>query len=337
MAELQKNTSFSALLQRFFVDHLGQHRSVSPRTIAAYRDTFRLLLVFAERRFGRKPQHFTLEDLNAKLILTFLDHLEADRRNCARSRNARLAALRSFLKYAAHHDISAFHIIEQALSIPMKRIDRPLLGFLSREEMQAILDAPDPDTWVGQRDRALFTLLYNTGARVSEVLHLRLDDLVLEGAAPAVHLHGKGRKQRSVPLWRSTAALLRSWRRCLNDSSDRAFLFPNRGGTLMTRSNVTQRLAAAVSVAGKHFPDMLRRSVSPHTIRHTTAMHLLQSGVDITVIALWLGHESPATTHMYIEADITMKERALNRLQPVGSKRSRYQPPDQLMQFLARL
>jgi integrase/recombinase XerD len=185
MAELQKNTSFSALLQRFFVDHLQQHRSVSPRTIAAYRDTFRLLLVFAERCFGRKPQHFTLEDLNAKLILAFLDHLEADRKNCARSRNARLAALRSFLKYAAHHDISALHIIEQTLSIPMRRIDRPLLGFLSREEMQAILDAPDPDTWVGQRDRALFTLLYNTGARVSEVLHLRLDDLVLEGGGPS--------------------------------------------------------------------------------------------------------------------------------------------------------
>ncbi|HUZ95676.1 MAG TPA: tyrosine-type recombinase/integrase [Edaphobacter sp.] len=337
MAEVQKNTSFSALLQRFFVDHLQQHRSVSPRTIAAYRDTFRLLLIFAERRFRTKPQHFTLEDLNAKLILAFLDHLEADRKNCPRSRNARLAALRSFLKYAAHHDISALHIIEQALSVPMKRIDRPLLGFLSREEMQAVLDAPDPDSWVGQRDRTLFTVLYNTGARVSEILHLRLDDLVLDGGAPAVHLHGKGRKQRSVPLWRSTASLLRSWRKRLNDSSSRAFLFPNRSGTLMTRSNVTQRLADAVGVAAQRFPDLPRRSVSPHTIRHTTAMHLLQSGVDITVIALWLGHESPATTHMYIEADITMKERALNRLQPVGPKRSRYQPPDQLMQFLVRL
>lgn len=337
MTELSRNPSFAALLQRFFVDHLQRHRTVSPQTIAAYRDTFRLLLLFAENSLGRKPQHFTLEDLNSKLILAFLDHLEADRMNCARSRNARLAALRSFLKYAAHHDISVLHIIEQALAVPMKRFDRPLLGFLSREEMQAILDAPDRDSWVGQRDRALFTLLYNTGARVSEVLYLRLEDLVLEERSPAAHLHGKGRKQRSVPLWRSTAALIRSWKRRLNDFSDHGYLFPNRGGTAMTRSNVTQRLAAAVGVAARDHPTLLKQPVSPHTIRHSTAMHLLQSGVDITVIALWLGHENPSTTHMYIEADLTMKERALNRLQPAGAKPTRYVPPDQLMHFLASL
>ncbi len=337
MTELPRNTSFAALLQRFFVDHLQRHRTVSPQTITAYRDTFRLLLIFAEHFLGRKPHHFTIEDLNAKFILAFLDHLEADRRNCARSRNARLAALRSFLKYAAHYDASALHVIEQALTVPMKRFDRPLLGFLSREEMQAILDAPDRDSWVGQRDRALFTLLYNTGARVSEALHLRLEDIVFEGRSPAAHLHGKGRKQRSVPLWRSTATLIRSWRRQLNDCSDHAYLFPNRGGTAMTRSNATQRLAAAVGVAARDHPGLLKRTISPHTIRHTTAMHLLQSGVDITVIALWLGHENPSTTHMYIEADLTMKERALSRLQPMGAKRTRYVPPDQLMQFLARL
>jgi integrase/recombinase XerD len=198
MTELSRNPSFASLLQRFFVDHLQRHRTVSPQTIAAYRDTFRLLLIFAENYLQKQPQNFTLEDLNSKLVLAFLDHLEVERRNCARSRNARLAALRSFLKYAAHHDISVLHVIEQALAVPMKRFDRPLLRFLSREEMQAILDAPDRDSWAGQRDRALFTTLYNTGARVSEVLHLRLEDLILEEGSPAVHLHGKGRKQRSV-------------------------------------------------------------------------------------------------------------------------------------------
>src|SRR5215472_9944558 len=201
--------SFAILLQRFFVEHLQQHRAVSPRTIAAYRDAFRLLLAFAEKTLGRKPQHFLLTDLNAKFILAFLNHLETERKNSVRSRNARLAALRSFLQYAAHHDLSALDCIQHALAVPMKRFDRPLPEFLSREEIQAILDAPDTRTWVGQRDRALFTTLYNTGARVSEALHLTVRDVILD-ATPAVHIHGKGRKQRSVPLWRSTVSLLRS-------------------------------------------------------------------------------------------------------------------------------
>lgn len=277
-----------------------------------------------------------LVDLDARLILSFLDHLEKERNNGARSRNARLAALRSFLKYAAHHDLTALHVIEQALAIPMKRFDRPVLGFLSRQEMQAILEAPDPRTWAGQRDRTLFSLMYNTGARVSEVIGLRIGDVIINGSAVA-HLHGKGRKERSMPLWRSTAGLIRGWKRRLDDVGDEKFLFPNRGGGRMARSNVTQRLELAVSVAAEHHPQLTRRSISPHTIRHTTAMHLLQSGVDIAVIALWLGHESPATTHMYLEADLSMKERALNRLQPAGSSPGRYRPPDQLMQFLQSL
>ena len=277
-----------------------------------------------------------LADLDAQLILTFLDHLEKDRKNGARSRNARLAALRSFLKYATHYDLTALPVIEQALAIPMKRFDRPVLGFLSRQEMQAILEAPDPRTWAGQRDRALFSLMYNTGARVSEVIGLHVGDVVIDGAT-AAHLHGKGRKERGVPLWRSTALLIRGWKRRLEEAGDDSFLFPSRGGERMARSNVTQRLDLAVSAAAERHPQLGRRSISPHTIRHTTAMHLLQSGVDITVIALWLGHESPATTHMYLEADLSMKERTLNRLQPVGASPGRYRPPDQLMQFLQSL
>jgi len=336
MADPISMPSFSTLLQRFFVEHLGRQRAVSPRTIAAYRDTFRLLLSFAEARIGKAPTALALVDLDARLILGFLDHLEKDRKNGPRSRNARWAALRSFLKYAAHYDLTALPVIEQALAIPMKRFDRPVLGFLSRQEMQAIIEAPDPRTWAGQRDRALFSLMYNTGARVSEVIGLRVGDVIIDGAT-AAHLRGKGRKERSVPLWRSTASLIRGWKRRLEDTGDDRFLFPSRGGERMARSNVTQRLDLAVSAAAEHHPQLARRSVSPHTIRHTTAMHLLQSGVDITVIALWLGHESPATTHMYLEADLSMKERTLNRLQPIGASPGRYRPPDQLMRFLQSL
>ena len=336
MADPTSTRTFSTLLQRFFVEHLGHQRAVSPRTIAAYRDTFRLLLGFAEARIGKAPTALALVDLDARLILGFLDHLEKDRKNGARSRNARLAALRSFLKYAAHYDLTALPVIEQALAIPMKRFDRPVLGFLSRQEMQAILEAPDPRTWAGQRDRALFSLMYNTGARVSEVIDLRVGDVVIDGTT-AAHLRGKGRKERSVPLWRSTASLIRGWKRRLEGAGDDMFLFPSRGGGRMARSNVTQRLDLAVSAAAERHPQLARRSISPHTIRHTTAMHLLQSGVDITVIALWLGHESPATTHMYLEADLSMKERTLDRLRPIGASPGRYRPPDQLMRFLQSL
>jgi integrase/recombinase XerD len=328
--------SFAMLVQRFFTEHLTRHRAVSPRTVAAYGDTFRLLLRFAEQHTGKPPTTLALADLDAKLVLAFLDHLERDRKNGARSRNARLAALRAFLKYAAHHDLSALGVIEQALAVPMKRFDRPMLGFLTRQEMQAILDAPDTATWAGQRDHALFTMLYNTGARVSEIIDLRVKNLILD-TSPSAHLTGKGRKQRAVPLWRSTVAVMRAWKRRMGEAADSAPLFPNRNGAAMSRSNVTQRLALAVAAAAERQPKLLARSISPHTFRHTTAMHLLQSGVDMTVIALWLGHESPSTTHMYIEADLTMKERALGRLQPPAKAGARYKPPDPLMQFLQGL
>lgn len=336
MADPTSMPTFSTLLQRFFVEHLGHQRAVSPRTIASYRDTFRLLLSFAETKIGKPPTALTLVDLDAQFILSFLDHLENDRKNGARSRNVRWAALRSFLKYAAHYDLTALPVIQQALAIPMKRFDKPVLGFLSRPEMQAILEAPDPQTWAGQRDRAFFSLMYNTGARVSEVIALRVGDVIIDGTM-AAHIHGKGRKERSVPLWRSTASLIRGWKRRLEGVGNDSFLFPSRGGERMARSNVTQRLKLAVATAVERHPQLTQRSISPHTIRHTTAMHLLQSGVDITIIALWLGHESPATTHMYLQADLSMKERTLNRLQPIGARPGRYRPPDQLMQFLQNL
>jgi integrase/recombinase XerD len=328
--------SFTKLVQSFFTEHLVHQRALSPRTVAAYRDTFRLLLTFAEKTTGKPPTSIRLTDINAKLVLAFLTHLEKVRKNAVRSRNARLAAIRSFLKYATHNDVSALQTIQQVMAIPMKRFDRPMLGYLSREEMQAVLEAPDQDTWTGQRDRVLFAVLYNTGARVSEVINVRSKDAILD-TSPSIHIMGKGRKQRTVPLWRSTVTQLRSWKRRLGATSPDAPLFPNRDGAPMTRSNVRQRLEAAILVAAKKHPQLLKRTISPHTFRHTTAMHLLQSGVDITVIALWLGHESPATTHVYVEADLTMKERALGKLRPPKTKSVRYRPPDKLLQFLQNL
>lgn len=328
--------SFPTLLQRFFVDYLRQQRAVSPSTVAAYRDTFRLLLAFAQKTIGKTPTDLALADLDASLILAFLDDLERSRGNSVRSRNARLSAIRSFLKYAAHQDLTALAIIERNLAIPQKRHDKAVLGFLTRPEMEAIIAAPDVRTWAGQRDRALFTVLYNTGARVSEAIGLRVGDVILD-VSPVAHLHGKGRKRRSVPLWKATAAVLRPWVRRLARSSEADFLFPNSTGGKLSRSSVTQRLGSAVDAAARQHPQLAGRPISPHTIRHTTAMHLLQAGVDITVIALWLGHESPTTTHIYLEADLAMKEEALSRLQPLATTLGRYRPPDQLMAFLQGL
>lgn len=336
MADPSPHPSFPTLLQRFFVDHLRQQRAVSANTIASYRDTFRLLLAFAQKTTRKSPTDLALDDLNATLILGFLDHLERDRSNSVRSRNARLSAIRSFLKYAAHQDLTALATIEHSLAIPTKRHDKAVLGFLTRPEMEAIIAAPDRRSWVGQRDRTLFSVLYNTGARVSEAINLRVGDVVLD-VSPVAHLHGKGRKRRSVPLWKTTATTIQQWIRQLPKASETDFLFPSRSGGKLSRSSVTQRLALSVDHAARHHPQLTNRAISPHTIRHTTAMHLLQSGVDITVIALWLGHESPTTTHMYLEADMAMKEEALSRLQPIEATSSRYRPPDQLLAFLQSL
>ena len=327
--------SFPALVQTFFAEHLTQQRALSSRTVAAYRDAFLLLLEFAEHRLHKAPAALQLADLTPALILAFLDHLEKDRHNAVRSRNARLAALRTFLKFAAHRDVTALHIVEQALGVPMKRCEQPMLGFLTREEMLAVIGISG-ESWTSQRDVLLLALMYNTGARVSEVIGIKVADVVLAPAA-CVHLHGKGRKQRSVPLWRSTVKVLRAWLRLNPDLGPSSALLPNRDGQAMTRSNVTQRLALAVRAAACTMPSLAGRTISPHSIRHSTAMHLLQSGVDITVIALWLGHESPTTTHQYIEADLAMKEKALARLQDPNVVARRFRADDSLMTFLKTL
>lgn len=295
-----------------------------------------LFLGFAEAHLGRSPAQLRLVDITPDLIIAFLDYLERERHNTVRSRNARLAALRSFLKFAAHRDVASLQVIEHALGVPAKRFERPMLGYLSREEMLAVIGTPD-GTWFGQRDYVLLLLLYNTGARVSEIAGIKVGEVVLDDGAACVHLHGKGRKQRSVPLWRSTVKAIRVWLRRNPQFDADSPLLPNRDGQAMSRWNVTQRLDHAVRIAAESCPELATRHISPHVIRHTTAMHLLQAGVDISIIALWLGHESPATTHQYVEADLAMKERALARLHEPDTKLRRYKAPDSLIDFLRTL
>lgn len=332
---MSSTTSFPALLQRFFVERLMQQLHASPRTIAAYRDSFRLLLAFAQKRLGKRPTRLTIDDLKASFILEFLNHLEEERHNCTRSRNARFAAIRSFMEYVALQEPSALATTQSVLAISMKRFDKPLVGFLSRQHMEAILAAPDPSTWSGQRDRVMLATLYNTGARVSELTGMRVSDLLLEQGA-AIHIHGKGRKERSVPLWRRTAAELKRWLKTYPRGPENP-LFPNRAGKPLTRVGVSERLKLAAKIAAKTYPELAKRRVSPHVIRHSTAMHLLQAGVNITVIAVWMGHESPVTTHQYVEADLEMKQRALKTLQPPRMTAVRYQPADALLHFLQGL
>jgi len=321
----QTSPTFAALVQEFFGPYMLQQRALSPRTVASYRDTFVLLLRYAEGSMALPAHSFKITDLSAKFLIGFLDHLEAQRKNSVRSRNVRLAAVRAFLKFAAKRDPTNLAVIEQALAIPMKRFERQMMGFLPREQMLDVIDVPT-DTWVGQRDRLMFTLMFNTGARVSEIIDARVSDVVL-GPSSHIRLHGKGRKQRSLPLWKSTAQAVREWLQHNPQLRTDAPLLPRRDGRAMTRANVAQRLALAVDAAAVRHPELKTVRVSPHVVRHSTAMSLLQSGADPCEIALWLGHESPSTTHVYVEADLGMKERALARLKQPDVKQARYRPP----------
>ena len=328
--------SFASLVQHFFTEYLVTQRALSPFTIASYRDAMMLFLDFTHKHLGKTPTELNLTDIEPDLILAFLNHLEQDRHNSVRSRNLRLAALRAFLHYASRRDVSSLSVIEQALAVPMKRFEQPMLGFLSREDMLAIL-GQSGETWTSQRDHLLLTMLYNTGARVSEIIGVQVGDVILDGAA-CVHLHGKGRKQRSTPLWKSTVQKIRNWLRHNPMLKKESALLPNRSGYAMTRFNVTQRLNIAVTRAARTNSNLSKRKISPHTIRHTTAMNLLQSGVAFSVIALWLGHESTTTTHRYVEANLEMKKKALERLEEPNVKMNLYHPQtDELMQFLQAL
>jgi integrase/recombinase XerD len=326
---------FPTLVQDFFLRRLIDQRGASARTIEAYRDAFELLFTFTTRRTAKDPSALRLTDLDAPLVLDFLDHLETERGNSVRTRNARLAAIHSFMRYAAHRDPTSLPVTQRVLAIPTKRFDRPVLGYLTREQVAAVLDAPDRRTWSGHRDAVMLATLYNTGARVSEITALCVRDVLLDRQT-AVHLHGKGRKERVIPLWKSTARELRGWLRRIRSAPD-APVFPNRTGTPLSRSGVRDRLDRAVATARHRCPSLQGKPVSPHTLRHSTAVHLLESGADLAVIALWLGHASPATTHQYLEADLAAKEAVLRRLADPNPAKARFRPNDRLLAFLDTL
>ena len=327
------STLIGPLLQQFFVEHLMQHKHVSPQTTASYRDSFRLLLQYAKKHLKTEPVALQVKALDATVILSFLDSLEKDRHNSARSRNVRLAAIRSFFRWLTLRDPEMVGTATQIMAIPVKRTDRRLVQSLTREEIDALLAAPDQAHWQGRRDHALLLTLYNTGARVSEITSLHRDHVQF-GVSTCVHLFGKGRKQRDVPLWPKTARALKCWFREL-EGSPTSFAFPSARGQRLSRNGVDYILKRAA--ADSACTTLSAKRIHPHAVRHTTGSHLLQSGVDISVIALWLGHESIETTHVYVEADLASKERALTKLAPAGARIHRFKPNDELMAFLNTL
>lgn len=328
-------TALATTLQAFFTDRLVRQRHASPHTIAAYRDTLRLLLVFAATTKGKEPSRLDIDDLDATLIGAFLDNLERQRKNSARTRNARLAAIRSLFRYAAlrHPDHAA--IIERVLSIPPKRFDRRLVTFMTEPEIGALLAAPDRSTWTGRRDHALFSLAAQTGLRASELIGLRCADVHL-GTGAHVSCHGKGRKQRITPLISNLVTILRAWL-VERAGQQAAPLFVTCSGRALSRDALEHRLAKYVQIAAGTCPTLAHKTITMHVLRHSAAMRLLRAGIDTSVIALWLGHENVETTQVYLHADLEIKERALAKTAFPETRPGRFRPTDKLLAFLETL
>ncbi|MFC1707277.1 tyrosine-type recombinase/integrase [Planctomycetota bacterium] len=324
-----------ALLQTYFTDRLLKQRRASPHTVAAYRNTFRLLLRFAAERLGTAPSQLKLVDLDTEFLGHFLDHLERVRGNSARTRNARLAALHAFYRYVAFAEPAHALHCQRVLAIPSKRFERGIVEFLVEEEVEALLNAPDVATWIGRRDRALLLVAVQTGLRVSELTGLCRKDVVL-GTGVHVRCYGKGRKLRCTPLRSDVTRVLEAWlRECPPDPNEP--VFPSSRGGRITEDAVERRVAKHVATARQRCPSLGRKRVTPHTLRHTAAMCLLWSGVDRSVIALWLGHESIETTQVYLHADLRLKEQALARTASSQVRPGRFQPDDALLAFLDSL
>jgi integrase/recombinase XerD len=328
-------SALAPTMQAFFTERLIGQRQASAHTITAYRDAFRLLLVFAQQRTGIEPHALDIDDLDAALVTAFLDHLERDRGNNPRTRNARLAAVRSLYRYAALRHPEHAATIARVLAIPTKRHDRAIVCYLDEQETAALLAAPDQARWIGRRDHALMTLTIQTGLRVSELITLRCQDVHLAGT-PHIQATGKGRKQRITPLTKHTTEVLRSWTKELAGTPNQP-VFPTSGGRALSRDAVALLVSRHAKTASRSCPTLASKAVSPHVLRHTAAMNLLHAGVDTSVIALWLGHESTEATQIYLHADMAIKERALARTTPVGVKLGRYRPADALLAFLEAL
>jgi integrase/recombinase XerD len=328
-------TALAPTLQAFFTDRLIRQRHASAHTVAAYRDTLRLLLGYASAQTGLTPSALDLSDLDAALIASFLDHLEHDRGNSIRTRNAHLAAIHSLFRYAALAHPEHAASIARVLAIPPKRFDRALITYLSEAEVDAILAACDQTTWTGRRDHALLLLAVQTGLRISELTGLTGTNVHL-GAGAYVACHGKGRKDRITPLTSSTVTVLRNWLDGQHGDPKEP-LFPTRSGSRLSRDAIEHRIAHYASTAAIACPSLHGRTITAHVLRHTCAMRLLHAGVDTSVIALWLGHESVDTTQIYLHADLELKEKALDRTKPPNGRAGRYQAPESLIAWLEAL
>jgi len=327
--------TFSELLQAYFTDYLMRERSFSPNTIANYRDTFRLLITFAQKSLNRSPTKLAIHDLDAAFIVRFLDHLEKERGIKPQSRNVRLAAIHSFFNYVALQEPAAGAVAQRVLAIKSKRCAKKPVEFLTTPEIEALLAAPDQKSWSGRRDRTLLLVAVQTGLRVSELIGLRSQDVALAAGAH-VRCTGKGRKTRCIPLRKETVMALRHWMEEQKGEPEDA-LFPNAQGKPFSRDGIEYMLSKHVATARAKCPTMKSKRVSPHVLRHSTAMQLLEHGVDRSVIALWLGHESMETTQMYLHANLELKAKALAKTQPFNGQLRRYRPTDQLLAFLQSL
>jgi site-specific recombinase XerD len=328
-------TTLAPLLQRFFTQRLMQQRQASPHTISSYRDTFRQFLKFVQQRLRKTPSRLTFGEIDAPLIVAFLDELEKHQGLSVRSRNLRLTAIHSFFRYAAFEAPAHSAQIQRVLAIPSKRFTRTLVHFLTRPEVEALLAAPDQFTWSGRRDHAFLLVAVQTGLRLSEMTGLKRKDLIL-GTGAHLRVIGKGRKERCTPLAKSTLAVLKAWLR-EPQRGDGDVLFPSAQGGRLSVHGVQYLLTKHRVAASKVCPSLKEKRVTVHRLRHTMAMDLLQAGVDRSVIALWLGHESVETTQIYLEATLAMKERALAKTLPPHGRPGRYQPGDQLLGFLNSL
>jgi integrase/recombinase XerD len=332
---MSPDINFSGVVQAFFTDRLLRQRRASPHTVAGYRDTFRLLLHFARQRLGKAPSKLSLKDLDASFVGDFLEHLEKERGNGARSRNTRLAAIHSFFHYVSFQEPAYADQCRRILAIPSKRYERRLIEYLTVEEIDALLAAPDRTTWIGRRDRALLLVGIQTGLRVSELIGLRRSDISL-GAGPHVRCEGKGRKQRITPLGREAVEVLTQWlRECPAEPATPAF--PSSRGGPLSRDAVERLVARHQRDAERRCPSLKRKRVTPHVLRHTAAMQLLRHGIDRSVIALWLGHESVETTQIYLHADLRQKEEALAKVTLLDMPPGRFRPDDELLAFLEGL
>lgn len=328
-------TALAPALQAFFTERLITQRNSSPQTIAAYRDTFRLLLRFAHERTSKQPFQLDIDDLDAQLIGAFLAHLEQDRGNGPRTRNARLGAIHSFYRFAALEHPEHAHTIARVMAIPTKRHERNTVSYLDLDEIKVLLRAPDRGTWLGRRDHALLVVMIQTGVRVSELVGLRVHDVQL-GTGAHIRITGKGRKKRATTLTGETVATVRAWlKERRGQPADP--LFPTRQGRPLSRYTVGAVVSKHAATAAASCPSLEAKRVTPHVLRHTNAMLLRAKGVDIATIALWLGHESTQTTHIYEHADPALKERAIARTAPLGTKPGRYRPSDALLAFLEGL